>query len=86
MPEWHGSLAEHIIDGFGPRIAEGRSVVAAVAVTPLAERACIAKWLPLAKHSQYSFRHFDFLQLHFCGLWGVVSSLQSDSLCERYIR
>jgi hypothetical protein len=43
MPEWHSSLAEHIVDGLGPGVTEGRSVMAAVTVTPLAERACIAK-------------------------------------------
>lgn len=43
MAEWHSSLAEHIVDGLCPGVTEGRSVVAAIAVAPLTERACIAK-------------------------------------------
>lgn len=57
---------DHIINCFRSDLTELLSILAAFTVTSLAEGTYQHKSmkLPCAKHSQYSLRHLDFLQLH----------------------
>jgi predicted metal-dependent hydrolase len=47
----------------------------------VSKKSLIIKKIPLAKHSQYNLRHFDFLQLHLTGLFTLVSELEIENLC-----
>lgn len=73
-------LGQHFVYGLGSDFTELFSVLAALTVTVFTKLAWIAIEIPLEKHSQYSFKHLDFLQLHLRGLCGVLSSLDIDIL------
>ncbi len=54
----------NLINDAWPYIVELWMVVASFAIATIAVLAWVKPHVPFPKHSQYSFRHFVFLQLH----------------------
>lgn len=80
VAEGNGCSDHDFIDSLGPELGELLGVLAALAVAVLTVGSYVNEMVPFEKHSQYSFRHLDFLHLHFVIMVWWVSSADSDIL------